>query len=676
MPPWLPEPGPVRFQGERHLTDEQIQILSQWAESGMPEGDPSELPETPHFVDGWQLGMPDLVVRMPEPYVLTAAGPDMFRNFVIPLPIDRKRYVKALEFRPGNRRVVHHAEILVDRKRWARKMAQRDPEPGYDGMLPGRAARPEGQFVGWTPGKVPDMGSADMAWAVHPGTDMIAQLHLQPSGKAEQIQSEIGIHFSDKPPVRHPVVIRIGSQIIDIPAGDSAYTTKGSYRLPVDVEVLGLYPHAHYLGKTMHGWAVLPDGTKQWLIRIDDWDFNWQDSYRLLQPLALPRGTTLHMRYTFDNSSVNVRNPHTPPRRVRYGPESTDEMGDLWIQVVPVRTEDLLVLERDYQVQELRSDIACHEKLVRDEPGRVYFMTSLALLYKRAGRLPEALALLEQCIRVQPDLAGTHNHLAVVLASLGELDQAITHVRRALELDPDHAEAHYNLANGYRERKQWEKAIRHYERAIALQPAFLEAHINLALTFLDSGRHDQAIHHNQRALAIDPDDAWAHFNLAKALQAAGRPREALEPLAEAARLAPDKPRFQLSLGVAQLRQGNRDAAQNHLGRATRLAPNWPAPYNALAWALVDSPDADDRARAVAFAEKAADLTHRQDPVMLDTLAVAYAAGGRMEEARRTARTALALAVKAGRSRLGAHIRDRLKRFDAAADDSANTVPDR
>ena len=676
MPPWLPEPGSVRFQGDRRLTDEQIQVLAQWAESEMPEGDPSDLPETPRFVDGWQLGMPDLVVRMPEPYMLPAAGPDVFRNFVIPLPIERKRYVKAVEFRPGNRRVVHHAEILVDRKRWARQMSQRDPEPGYDGMQPGRAVRPEGQFVGWTPGKVPDMGSADMAWAVYPGTDMIAQLHLQPSGKTEQIQSEIGIHFSDKPPVRHPVVIRIGSQIIDIPAGDAAYTTEDSYRLPIDVEVLGLYPHAHYLGKTMHGWAVLPDGTKQWLIRIDDWDFNWQDSYRLLRPLALPRGTTLHMRYTFDNSSANVRNPHTPPRRVRWGPESTDEMGDLWIQVVPVRTEDLPVLKRDYQAQGLQSDIACHEKLLRDEPEQVFFMRYLASLYKLAGRFADARTVLEDCIRVQPDLAHTHNDLAVILANEGELEQAITHVRRALELDPEQPAGHYNLANAYRERKQWKEAIRHYERAIALQPAFVEAHINLAITFRDIGRRDRTIQHFRQALSIDPDDAWTHFNLGKAIQAAGRPREALGHLAEAARMAPDKPAFHLSLGAAQLKQGQRHAALDSLERATRLAPDWPAPYNAMAWALVTSPDVDQRAKAAAFAERAAALTQHQDPVLLDTLAVAYAAGGRMEDARRTARIALALADKAGRKGLVAHIRDRLKRFGPGPDGPANTVPDR
>ena len=662
MPPWLPEPGYGRFRGERRLSDEQIRIVGRWIDQGMAEGDPSDLPVAPRWTERWQLGAPDLVVKMPRPYTLAAEGPDVFRNFVIPVPIERKRYVRTIEFRPGNNKVVHHAEILVDAARWSRQMVSQDQEPGFDGMT-SRAVWPDGHFLGWTPGKVPEMGPDDMAWTLKAEADLVVQLHLQASGKPEVVQAEIGLHFTRLPPRRRPVMIRLGSQVIDIPAGAADYVTEDSYVLPVDVEVLSVYPHAHYLGKDLRGHAKLPDGTTEWLVWIKDWDFNWQDSYRFFEPLFLPRGTTLHMRYTYDNSSANKRNPHHPPQRVRYGPQSSDEMGDLWIQAVPTSTGDLAALRRDYGARERRADIAAYEKLLRDDPAHYRLALGLADLYRRDGRPASAKAVLEELVKQVPDDAYAQHDLAMMEQSEGNLAGAIERYRRALELKPELPEGHYNLANAYRVQKRLDEAIDNYRRAIELQPAYAEAHNNLGIALRAVGRNEQAVAHYRQALAIDPDHARAHHNLALALRTAGQTERSIMHLREAVRIDPRYAKAHINLGMALLRRGDRAAAMGSFRRAIGLRPDWPSPYNELAWMLATDPlAAGHRAAAIGFAERAAELTHQRDPVVLDTLATAYASVGRFEDAVRTSSRGLELAKAAGQGSLATQIAARLDLF--------------
>ena len=165
MPPWLPEPGFNHFQNERILTPEQIATLNAWVAAGAPEGNPADLPPAPKFLGDWYLGQPDVIVRLPEPFALPAEGPDTYRNFVIPIPTDRERFVRALEFRPGNARVVHHAFLAVDGTEESRRQDLLDAEPGYPGMhLPRTGEVPDGQFFSWQPGKVPMGGDAKRAW--------------------------------------------------------------------------------------------------------------------------------------------------------------------------------------------------------------------------------------------------------------------------------------------------------------------------------------------------------------------------------------------------------------------------------------------------------------------------------------------------------------------------------
>jgi hypothetical protein len=344
MPPWLPVAGHGSFAGDRSLSDEEIEVLHRWIEGGLVEGEPDDIPAMPEWTEGWQLGEPDLVVRMPE-YRLRTEGPDVFRNFVIDVPIPSTRWVEALEFRPHNRRVVHHAVIQVDDNGGSRRLQELDPGPGFEGMFAQTTSHPpSGFFIGWTPGKVPRPPMEGAAWRLDPETDLVLQVHLRPTGQEEILDASIGLYFADKAPDLNPVLITLGSQVIDIPPGEDDYAIRDSYTLPVDVGVLGIYPHAHYLGDEMRVWADLADEGREWLLRIDDWNFNWQDEYRYAEPVRLSRGSIIRMEYSYDNSESNPQNPNRPPSRVTYGPNSDDEMGDLVLQVLPRSKADRAVL--------------------------------------------------------------------------------------------------------------------------------------------------------------------------------------------------------------------------------------------------------------------------------------------------------------------------------------------
>src|SRR5712692_7643557 len=314
MPPWKPEPGKGEFTGNRSLTDVQIRLIHEWVASGGKEGDPADLPPVPHATSGWQLGTPDLVVSMPEAYALRADGADVFRTFVVPIPTPTARYVRAVEFHPGNPRAVHHANLGVDRTRSSQRRDRLDPEPGYVGGMMPDAAYPPGFMLGWTPGQRPRPAPDGMSWRLERESDLVVQLHMQPTGKPEAVQVSVGFFFTAEPPSRTPVGLRLGSETIEIAAGDPNYAVTDSYRLPVDLEVLAIQPHAHNLARRMDASATLPDGSARPLISIPDWDFRWQDVYRYAKPFVLPAGTVLSMRFTYDNSADNPRNPSRPPR--------------------------------------------------------------------------------------------------------------------------------------------------------------------------------------------------------------------------------------------------------------------------------------------------------------------------------------------------------------------------
>ena len=468
MPPWKPKPGYGRFAGERDLSEGEISVIRRWIAGGELEGDPDDLPPVPVWTSGWELGQPDLVAPMPAAYTLRADGADVFRNFAIPLPVDSTRYVRAVEFKPGNARIVHHATMMIDRTGAARKKDGRDGQPGFSGMSFGEAQDADGHFLGWTQGKTPYAGSDSMAWRLDPGTDLLLQLHMLPTGKPEPIQ--IGLYFAAASPKRRPALLRLGRKDIDIPAGQTNYRIRDSYTLPVDVEVLTVYPHAHYLGAETRAYAELPDGSKEWLIWIEDWDFNWQDDYRFAPPVFLPAGSTLVMEYTYDNSARNPRNPHDPPRRVRYGLHSADEMGDLTLQVLPRHPADLPRLKQDFYRKWVQQEIDGYETLLAADPADWDTHHTLAMFYLRSGQRTTAFPHFEQALRHNPDYAEARVNFGIALAQDKQLDRAIAQFKQALQRTPSFVQAHFNLGMALALQGRMAKARPHLDEVIRQRP--------------------------------------------------------------------------------------------------------------------------------------------------------------------------------------------------------------
>jgi len=524
MPPWLPAADVGVFVNDRRLRPGEIDRIARWVEQGAPEGEASHRRAPPAFVDGWQLGQPDLIVELPDAYTLRPGATDVFRNFVIPIPLDAARYVRGMEVRPGNTRVVHHATIGVDRTRTSRLLDEADPEPGYEGMFSEGAHSPENHALGWTPGMMPMLEPPDMAWRLEGGSDLIVQLHMMPSHlrAPEPVRPSVGFFFTDTPPSRFPIDVKLGSKSIDIPAGASSYVAEDVFVLPVDADVLSIYPHAHYLGKAMRAFATRPDGTTTDLLRIDDWNFNWQDLYRFAHPVPLPRGTSVTMRYTYDNSAANHRNPHRPPARVVYGPQSSDEMGDLWLRLLPRSAADSAMLATAFVRNELRKDLAVAEEGVKAHPADAGWHDLLGTRYLAAGRAAEAIAQLETAIRLNGADAEAHNNLAQALQRSGRAADAIAHYREAARLAPANDQILLNLASALQDRGDLEGALRQYRAAVALNPRVAEAHNNFGTALASTGRIDAAIVQFRQALAIRPDYAEATNNLKAALALRGR----------------------------------------------------------------------------------------------------------------------------------------------------------
>lgn len=535
MPPWLPEPGHGEFLNERRLSEAQIAIIQAWADQGAAEGDPAKATPAPSWpVGGWQLGTPDLVLTSDAAYSLKPGARDVFRNFVLPVASAATRYVRAVEFQADNPRVLHHANVGLDPSRVGRRLDKQDREAGF-------AAMPEDELqnvFGWSPGKVPVMEPAEAAWVLDEGSDLVVQLHLVASTTEETVRPTVGLYLTDQPPTRAPIAVKLESKAIDIPAGQSRYVVEDAYELPVDVDAVSIYPHAHYLATEMDGTAVLPDGRQVPLIHIRSWDVRWQDQYRYRAPVPLPRGTTLRMRFTYDNSAANPHNRNRPPQRVRWGANSTDEMGALWLEVVPRRPEDAAVLSRDHVVRALKADIAGAELRVRAEPQDASAHNLLATRLMQAGRLDEAKSHLEDALRLAPRDAEARSNLGTVLQAQGQVVRAIALQAEAVRLEPTDDRLRFNLGNSYYTAGRLDEASRELRRAIAINADNADAHFNLAMIVGPQGRVDEAIAHLQRAVEIQPRNGDAHRNLAVALGLQGRVDEALHQARIASRLLP------------------------------------------------------------------------------------------------------------------------------------------
>jgi hypothetical protein len=336
MPPWHAAQGHGEFLGERRLTDAQIASINAWVGNGMPRGEVAKMPKLPAFpTDGWRLGTPDLILEMPASFDLPASGPDVFRNFVIPTKLAENKWVRAVEFRPSARKVVHHALFAQVPGGSLAARDGADGRPGFGGMSSVGVGGDRGGgsgLGGWAVGAQPRFLPDGVALPLPKGADFLLQLHFHLTGKPESEKSLVGIYFADKAPEKNlfsielPALFGIGAGI-NIPPGEKQFVIKDSWVLPGDITVFSATAHAHYLAKDMKADATLPDGSTKPLIWINDWDFNWQDTYTYKTPFTLPKGTRIDVTLTYDNSADNPRNPISPPKRALWGEQSFDEMG-------------------------------------------------------------------------------------------------------------------------------------------------------------------------------------------------------------------------------------------------------------------------------------------------------------------------------------------------------------
>ncbi len=364
------------------------------------------------------------------------------------------------------------------------------------------------------------------------------ELHLIPGAQAVAVQPTIGLFLSDTPPARTPLTVKMGSRLIDIPAGASAHVVEDSYELPVDLELLSVYPHAHYLAKDMLVTATLPGAQPRTLLHIKQWHFHWQQDYRYVTPIRLPRGTRLVMRYTYDNSAANHANPRPTPVRVRVGPQSTDEMAELGLQVLAGSPADAHLVAQSFVDRHMLENIEIGLVRVRDEPTDAGAHAFLGGAYVEVGRFEDAIPPLTTAIRLDPKAHDALSDLATALMSLDRLPEALANIRRAAVIAPRNEQVQFNLGNILAKSGREREAAAAYERAIAINPGVPDAHVNLGSLQLSQGRVREALGHFEAAVALMPNSAVLRSNLASALGAAGRYQEALEQVRRALALIP------------------------------------------------------------------------------------------------------------------------------------------
>ena len=539
MPPWLPEAGYGNFTDELILNNAQIATIRQWVEEGTPAGNVSDAPTAPKSSDGWRLGPPDLIVEANKPFLLTADGPDQFWNFVLPLGLTETRWVKAVEIRPGNARVFHHANLLLDRSGTARRM-ETAPGAGFAGMdlsIEEDNFDPDSHFLFWKPSSLPWVEPDGLAWRATPGMDIVLNVHLHPSGKQEAVQPSIGLYFTDQAQTKFPMLIQLEHDgALKIPAGRRDFLVSDDFRLPVDVNVLAVYPHAHYLGRLLEGYAILPDGTKKWLIRIPNWDMNWQGIYHYQQPIKLPKGSVLSMRFYYDNSTENPRNPAHPPKRVVAGNQATDEMGHLWIQVLPLNQK-----EGRAELQE-----ALMQHRLEKYPGDFAAELNLGALRMMHGDAAGALPHFKRAVNVQPDHAAARNSLGAALLAEGKAAEAAEQFQAALRLDDHYTDARFNQGEAFAAQRQWEAAAKEFREVLVERPQEEGAreHLLEALTMwshelIAGNRLDAAVECYREAVTLKPQDAALHANLGAALARQGRLAEAIPEFEKALLIDPN-----------------------------------------------------------------------------------------------------------------------------------------
>jgi len=364
MPPWFADEQSAKFANDRSLSEADRATLVAWADAGAPEGSQRDMARhaPPAWVEGWNIGTPDLTITMPQPFEVPAAGTIEYQYIVIPTNLAEDKWVQMAEVRPGDRTVVNHVIAFI-RPSGSRWLADAKPGvpfvPARDGRrrvatatnnFPNEAAPaadPQGNagllaqselLVGYAPGMQAQILEPGTAKLLPAGADLVLQMHYTATGKVATDRTTIGLVFAKEPPVRRDLTISVTNNRFAIPPGDSNFEVKSQLVLGSDAEMINMMPHMHLRGKSFEYRLVLPDGTVRTLLNIPKYDFNWQLVYVLDKPLALPKGSRIECTAHFDNSANNRYNPD-PKATVHFGDQTWEEMMIGWFDVtIPAKS--------------------------------------------------------------------------------------------------------------------------------------------------------------------------------------------------------------------------------------------------------------------------------------------------------------------------------------------------
>jgi tetratricopeptide (TPR) repeat protein len=390
-----------------------------------------------------------------------------------------------------------------------------------------------------------------MAWRADSSTDLVLNVHMQPTGKPEMVQPSIGLYFTEHAGSKFPMLVQLERDgALDIPAGDRDFAVSDDFTLPMDVDVLAIYPHAHYLGRLLEGYATLPDGSRKKLIRIPDWDVNWQSVYRYTMPVFLPKGSLISMRFHYDNSDANPRNPNHPAKRVRGGNQAADEMSHLWLQVLPRGGED--------HRMELQEALMRHR--LDKYPGDFSAEFNLGALELARGKAAGAIPYLRAAVEARPDQPVALNTLGAALLSAGNANEATVILEQALQSNPRYTNARYNLANALAEQQHWEQAAAQFRAVLNenADDAGARQHLGEVLRLWGdemaaAHRMEDAVLRYRESLNFLWDDAQLHSDLGTALAKLGRFQEAVPEFETALRLDPNLDAARNNLQAARAR---------------------------------------------------------------------------------------------------------------------------
>lgn len=325
MPPWHADEGIGHFSNASNLSDAEIATVVKWVDAGAPLGDPSRVPAPPLHDAEWKAGPPDQVLTMPVEYEVAANSGDTYRCFVMDA-MEEEVWLRGSEVRPSNRTINHHVVLFLDGGgRSSVRYDEATPEPGYS-CYGSSGFFPTDILGVWAPGMEPELLPEGIARPLPKGSRIVMQVHYHSSDQAERDRSSVGLFFA-KGPVKQRMRLGIAMDWnIDIPAGQTDYVSKGTWTMPQDAHVYGIFPHMHLIGKSSEVTAAYPQGKTEPLLRVSRYDFDWQRVYYPTEPLRFPAGTEVTIASQYDNSADNPNNPNSPPAQVTFGFASTDEM--------------------------------------------------------------------------------------------------------------------------------------------------------------------------------------------------------------------------------------------------------------------------------------------------------------------------------------------------------------